>query len=589
MRDITRDRMMARFLAVIVAIVALRVPAWSAPVPDRTATAAVPHATGGFTVYQDGAPLESGSPDFSRDVKTIERLGTAQRLINYPAGYQVDLPPDAEMNFRYSPAYVRASSPALDIKISRERSPYGDVEMYLRDYPNRFIAREDYAFYRQVNDIRLIDDTWLESSGRRIRFISFRRQPAAGSPEAQNEYALAYIVTPGRQEFYALFFRTDSLDEQRPAILGILESFTPVERRGTERFNLDLHPVPGRWNQETRALYDRLSSGGRFMWGIFYPWAVTRPEAYQRVASIEGRLGFRFPVVLHYLYVGSDFPTEGMRNAFERGQLIELTMQVATLDNGNANLRNANFDLLDGRLDEAIRRFARGAKEFGHPFLFRLNNEMNTDWAQYSGVCTLNDVDIYTKVWCRIYRIFDEEGVDNAIWVFNPNGRNYPPMNWNRGVCYYPGNGFVHLIGLTGYNTGDYYYSVTREHWVSFRQIYDPIVAECRKLYARFPWLITEFACSSVGGDKAQWIDDMFAALPGYPEIRGAVWWSYADFDYRPGREGTPARRYWLDEKDEYLDAFREGLRRQGLLEQTAKIEQAGQTEQTDEGSRGSD
>ena len=57
-----------------------------------------------------------------------------------------------------------------------------------------------------------------------------------------------------------------------------------------------------------------------------------------------------------------------------------------------------------------------------------------------------------------------------------------------------------------------------------------------------------------------------FVALPYYPEIKAAVWWSYADFDYRPGKEGIPARRYWLDEKDQYLKAFRNGLRKQGLI-----------------------
>ncbi len=517
-------------------------------------------------VYQDGVLLKSGSPDLSRDVKVIRQLAGGQRLVNFPAGYQVDLPQEMEMDFRYSPAYVRASSSTLDIKISREYSPYEDVEMYLRDYPNRFIAREDYAGYRQVNGIRLIDDTWLVTGGRRTRIISFRRDPAADSPETQNEYLLAYVLAPGRQHFYALFFRTGSLATQRSTIFGVLESFTLIRPKGVARFNLDLRPVPGKWNGETKALYDRIAGGKQFMWGIFSPWALTKPEEYRRIASIEERLGFNFPIILHYLYAGDYFPAEGMREAFNRGQVVELTMQVATFDNGNSNLRNASFDLLDGRLDEAIREFARGAKAFGHPFLFRLNNEMNTDWCQYSGVCTLNDVDIYVKVWQRVYRIFDEEGVDNAIWVFNPNNRDYPPMNWNRAVCYYPGNGFVHLIGLTGYNTGDYYHPITGEHWASFRRIYDPLVAEYRALYSRFPWLIGEFASSSVGGDKAQWIRDMFTALPDYPEIKAAVWWSYADLDYRPGKEGIPARRYWLDEKDEYLDVFREGLRRQGLL-----------------------
>jgi len=518
------------------------------------------------TIYQDGVALESANPDFSRDVKVIRRHAGGLRLINYPAGYQMDMPSEMEIDLRYSPAYVRASSPALDIKISRERSPYRDVEMYLRDYPNRFVAREDYEGYRIVNDIHLLEDTWTVIRGRRTRIIGFRREPGADSAETQNEYLLAYVLTPSRQDFFALFFRTDSLEAQRGSILRILESLTFIRRMGTERFNLDMHPVPGKWNAETQALYERISDGKQFMWGIFYPWALTRPEAYQKVASIEERLGFNFPLILHYLYVGSDFPDEGMRTAFERGQMVELTMQVATLDNENAGVRNANFDVLDGRLDEAVRKFARGAKAFGHPFLFRLNNEMNTDWCQYSGVRTLNDFDVYIKVWRRIYAIFDEEGVDNAIWVFNPNGRNYPPMNWNRGVCYYPGNGYVHLIGLTGYNTGDYYRSVTGEHWASFRQIYDPLVSENRALYGKFPWLIGEFASSSVGGDKARWIRDMFGALRGYPEIKAAVWWSYADFDYRPGREGTPARRYWLDEKDEYLEVFRNGLLKQGLV-----------------------
>ena len=35
---------------------------------------------------------------------------------------------------------------------------------------------------------------------------------------------------------------------------------------------------------------------------------------------------------------------------------------------------------------------------------------------------------------------------------------------------------------------------------------------------------------------------------------------SYADFDTRPGREGTAARPYWLDETPETLEAFRRGL-----------------------------
>ena len=546
--------------AKVTAILVFGVLAFSVP------CLAVAGPTGARLVYQDGMLLDSDRPDFTRDVKVLSEGAGTQCFTNYPGGYTLELPTDMELDLRYSPAYVRAFSSGLDVKISRERSPYEDTEMYLRDYPNRFMAREDYAFYRQVNGIQLIDDTWKTIGGHRTRLISFRRTPAVSSEELQNEYLLAYILTQNL-EFYTLFFRTDSLAAKQVAISHILKSFTLIERRGTAQFNLDLHPAPGNWNDETRAFHDRLATGKQFMWGIFYPWALTNPDAYERVASMEQKIGHDFPILLHYLYVGHDFPTSSMQQAFDRGQTVELTMQVVTFDNENDRVGNANFDLLDGQLDQAIREFAQDAKAFRHPFLFRLNNEMNTDWSQYSGVRTLCDVDFYIKTWRRIYRIFEEEGVDNAIWIFNPNHHSYPPMNWNHHVAYYPGNEYVHMIGLTGYNTGSYFETVTSERWQSFGEIYDPVVKDYRRLYSRFPWIITEFASSSVGGDKEQWIRDMFTTLPRYPEIRAAVWWSYADFDYRPGKEGTPARRYWLDEEDGYLKAFREGLRKQGLIE----------------------
>ena len=48
---------------------------------------------------------------------------------------------------------------------------------------------------------------------------------------------------------------------------------------------------------------------------------------------------------------------------------------------------------------------------------------------------------------------------------------DYPPLKWNSHVSYYPGNKYVHIIGLTGYNTGTYYKDLTGERWRSFTEI----------------------------------------------------------------------------------------------------------------------
>jgi beta-mannanase len=252
-----------------------------------------------------------------------------------------------------------------------------------------------------------------------------------------------------------------------------------------------------------------------------------------------------------------------MREANERGKTVELTMQVMwNIAPGNTDnkMKNVNFDLIDGVYDDYLRKFAKEAKAFGHPFIFRLNNEMNSTWVRYSGIALLCDPDVYIKVWRHIYDIFEKEGVRNAIWVFNPNDVDYPPLKWNSHISYYPGNNYVHMIGLTGYNTGTYYTSVTEEGWRSFTEIYDPLDEKYRRFYREFPWMITEFACSSVGGDKEKWIKDMFENIGKYKNLKAAIWWSYADYDYSRSKKGIPARRYWLDEKPEYLRAFKEGL-----------------------------
>ncbi|HYF95124.1 MAG TPA: glycosyl hydrolase [Symbiobacteriaceae bacterium] len=478
-----------------------------------------------------------------------------------PLGLSLKLPDGMAADLSLAPAYVRLSAPDLDVKVSRERSPYADMEMYFAEYLNRFVSSPEY---RSANKIHDYQEQWTDVGGRRTRIVSFGRVPSPGSPERQNQYLFAYVMTGG-PEFYTFFFRTSSLVNQRAVIDSILASFDPIPVKGEAAIEVDFRPELPVWNAETAALYERLRNAGQVQWGIFYPWAVT--QDYSRIAAMEASLGYKFPFILHYLYLGHEFPTEGMQRAYARGQVVELTMQVATFNNDSVPRRNLNFDVLDGVKDSEIRAFARSAKAFGHPFLFRLNNEMNTDWSQYSGLLTLSDPDIYIKVWRRIYRIFAEEGVDNAIWIFNPHDRSYPPTHWNDQIAYYPGNGYVHMLGLTGYNNGEYFREVTGERWRSFNEIYEPMVAEYRPLYGKFPWIITEFASSSVGGDKAGWIREMFEEMPRYPEIKVAVWWSYADYDYRPGNESIAGRRYWLDEQPEYLEEFKKGLERQGALQ----------------------
>ncbi len=502
--------------------------------------------------YQDGVLLaQEDTPDFSKDIKHIGTAPSGIYLTDHPSGYKLALPEDVEVDFRFSPDFARVYNSSLEMRVSRDRSPYQEVRGWLSSLPNEFITLEGYQI---SNNITVHEDTWKTINGRDFRLFSLTRTPAEESAQTMNSYTYAYVQTQG-VVYYTFNFKCTSFEENRDTILSILESFEPTEVLGNCSYHLELEPVPPKWNEETAAYFEKVSSSQDVTWGFFTPNAFGE-EGQAKIAEIENTLSYEFPVILVYRYLQHEFPTEGMEKAYRDGKVVELTYQIA----GDMEGHNPNFDVLDGQRDDDIRQLARKAKEFGHPFLFRLNNEMNSTWVSYSGHLTLCDPDIFREVWIRFYEIFQEEGVDNAIWVFNPNDVSFPPCKWNSHIAYYPGDEYVHMIGITGYNTGDYFRNVTGERWRPFAEIYDRLWNMYKHLYSEFPWMITEFACSSVGGDKLAWIQDMFSGMPKYPNIKIAVWWSYYDPDPRPATLGTPARRYWLDEEPEYLEAFRNGL-----------------------------
>ena len=117
----------------------------------------------------------------------------------------------------------------------------------------------------------------------------------------------------------------------------------------------------------------------------------------------------------------------------------------------------------------------------------------------------------------------------------------------------------MQMIGVTGYNTGTYYAEKYGERWRTFKEIYDGIDSKYLKYFKDFPWIITEFASSSYGGDKAKWITDMFEDLKNHKNIKAAVWFSEADYNLE---NGEVARPYYLNETPETVKAFRDGLKK---------------------------
>ena len=517
--------------------------------PAHAAEPAIPLPTPPpYYINGQAALADSGEP--LNDVKQVtacEGLPGYQRYTDHPQGYSVCVP--AEL------------SP--DPSLSAVRSTFGSgatrIEIYYDNFSDSISNPRDYMVYAN----RFLPDSSRHSidvhetfgwNGFTVNRLKWTRAPLAALKEDRNHYAsLELLRYPN--EAYTIFIKsTQPIDND----LAILHSLQLVEKRGAPGVFRQPVPAKTKLSKETRDFKAKyFSENSPLRWGYF---DCSAPEQLRQVKELEASLGYKFAFILRYQSLDEKAAIEGLTTGFADGRFTELTMQTTHADTVNALIAGSNrrnqdlmYDILDQQYDEYFREYARALKKFGHPVLFRLNNEMNGDWCWYSAMYAGKDTDIYKAVWRHIHSLFDEVGVDNVLWVWNPHDMSLPDFKWNHSLMYYPGDDVVDIIGITGYNTGTYF---PGEKWRGFHEIYKPILVDYSNWFDK-PFMITEFGSNSVGGDKAAWINDMFIEIPHYDRIKVAIWWSGIDLD----TSGNPGRIYLMDENAATVDAFRRGLK----------------------------
>lgn len=499
-------------------------------------------------IYQNGQLLGTTTkPDFSQDIKKIEPSNEKYKEVftNYAQGYQITLPAGMQFDFSLSESVISAKKSDFSCTISKEESPYDDIDYYIEYYQNRFYINENF---RNKNNFILQEDSIIQTAGYKTRILTLSRN--------EKVYTFAYQYTGGKNYTRYLLKGEQYNEDYKNTVRSVLNSYTPIKQKGksVSTFHASAKENP-HWNEQTKRLYEKYRTQNTIDWGIFTE-DIYQKGIKQTVPALEEKIGVPFDIILMYYHIGNPLALDSLKSVYESGKIVEFTVQVSANNNEALFDYTPMFDLVEGKKDEQIRTLAKQIKSLQNPILFRLNNEMNSDWTSYSGIVTLSDPELYQAAWIRIYKIFEEEQVDNAIWIWNPNDNNFPPSKWNDFLCYYPGDDYVQMIGITGYNTGNYYEDVTGEVWREFDKIYGEINEKYSPYFSEFPWIITEFSSSSYGGNKVKWIENMFENINHYPNIKAAVWFSYADYD----KNKVAARPYWLDETSETLKAFQNGI-----------------------------
>lgn len=219
---------------------------------------------------------------------------------------------------------------------------------------------------------------------------------------------------------------------------------------------------------------------------------------------------------------GESFDAGRARAAIARGATPVVAWEPWDWTKGVNQPQFALSRIIAGDYDDYIRSWATEAKRFGRRVLLRFAYEMNGTWMSWSEGVNGNRPGEYVKAWRHVHRIFRQVGATNVRWVWAPNvvSPDFTPLK-----RLYPGDRFVDLVGIDGYNWGPTQPS-WGSRWQSFDEIFRPTIRRIRKITSK-RILITEIASTEVGGNKAAWIRETLAAFDRYPYIIGFMWFNY--------------------------------------------------------------
>ena len=502
-------------------------------------------------LYENGERSAATEMVTAKDNKIIYYTADKKRIVNFPDGYLIDLGLEWQPDFSLSPVRTRYSTDNAVLTITKEKNTYSAMDQFIEECITKYIKNDSFL---AVNHIESTKETYTKTVGDyTVEFINLKLDLMEEGGLANYSYAI--LTRADSNDFYFMTLKYN----QPENLEAIVETFQKVRVQGVGVYSKTYElKEPENWSAETKEYYERLKNQDHIDWGIFSA-NLSKIGMKSDVPALEKQMDYEFPVISEYIhYSQNEFPTDLTDILDKEGRQLQLTYQFTTSNNTELDGYTPSLDIYRGRSDDKLRDFAKQVKAYGKPILFRLNNEMNTDWTSYCGIINMVDPDIFVESWERMYKIFQEEGVNNTIWIFNPFDGSFPPCNWANFINYMPDSEYVQMIGLTGYEANN---SETNK---SFETIYDAIEKEYKPFFMDWPWIISEFACGS-GGDnqaadsQAEWVEGMFKCFEQgkYSNIKVAVWFNGNDYN----DDGSVKNRYAMSvQNKKTMKAFKDGL-----------------------------
>jgi hypothetical protein len=286
------------------------------------------------------------------------------------------------------------------------------------------------------------------------------------------------------------------------------------------------------------------ASGVNVNLGIALPYGYAWPQV---VSNIEQLLGREVPTVVIFRDWKSEFPMGDAREARVRAKTLQITWEPWHFTNPKAVKLS---DIARGKHDKYIDRWASAAKSYGGEVWIRFAHEFNGNWYPWATAANGQSTKNYIAAYRRVHNRFTRAGAFNVRWIWCLNAETVPNTKWNDPIRAYPGDSYVDMISIDGYNFGS---SLPYSKWLSFAEIFAIPYSKVSRKFPNKPIMIGETGCATVGGptgggaDKARWVRDMDKSLRRlFPRVSGVVWFEVqkeADWRMASSLESLQASR----------------------------------------------
>jgi hypothetical protein len=245
---------------------------------------------------------------------------------------------------------------------------------------------------------------------------------------------------------------------------------------------------------------------------LFGAWV--KPESYSqpgRLAAIEDLqrdLGRRLDIANTYRRFDEDFGTESDKEFIRQGITIMLSW-------ASGDTRS----ITTGRHDDLIRAQARRVRKARVPVLLRFRWEMDRPNLR----ATMWSAEDFIAAWRYVRRIFDEERVRNASWVWCPTAEGFAR---GEAPAFYPGDDTVDWTCVDVYASSE------------LRPIGELMAPFLRWAAAHDkPIIVGEFGVAGVWGSaaRAEWLRDAARTFKANSQIKAI---SYFESDDDKGPTG---------------------------------------------------